>query len=233
MPPIMPDVVVAALPVANAHHCCCHHCCMSMFTAAAIITVTAAGVTVSAGVVIFTESPTLCDKRFIEAVKGCTMQLLNFGDAIAICRCSSEKIFCILGMYEALSGMMLELRSMLPVEHGELLLTEAEEILTRLGDTTKGTFNEFGNDGQNENSKKTMPNSGVLYVMNNHVLLVSYKDSLGFLLDGNSLDDRNHPEGIEQRDGNGGFGLVSPTARRLLACISYLEANLEEKKSKF
>ncbi|KAH7683153.1 exocyst complex component 7 protein [Dioscorea alata] len=182
---------------------------------------------------IFAESPTLRDECFAEAAKGCVMQLLNFGDAIAVCRRSSEKLFRILGMYEALSGVMPELRSMFPGEHGELLITEAEEILTRLGDAAKGTFNEFGNDVQNENSKKTMPNGDIhpitRYVMNYLVLLVSYKDSLDFLLDESSPDDGNHPEGIEQRDGSGDFGLMSPTARRLLACISYLEANLEEK----
>ncbi|KAJ0988868.1 hypothetical protein J5N97_007224 [Dioscorea zingiberensis] len=181
---------------------------------------------------IFTESPALCDECFAEASKGCVMQLLNFGDAVAVCRRSSEKLFRILGMYEALSGVMPNLRTMFPSEHGELLISEAEEILNRLGDAAKGTFNEFGNDVKNENSRKTMPNGDIhpitRYVMNYLVLLVSYKDSLDFLLDESSSDGGNHSEPIE-RDGSGDLGLMSPTAQRLLTCISYLEANLEEK----
>ncbi|XBH82631.1 hypothetical protein VPH35_071242 [Triticum aestivum] len=39
------------------------------------------------------------EECFTEATKGCVLQLLNFGDAIAIGKRSSEKLFRILGMY--------------------------------------------------------------------------------------------------------------------------------------
>ncbi|KAL4563909.1 hypothetical protein LXL04_027957 [Taraxacum kok-saghyz] len=49
---------------------------------------------------VFNESELIQYICFVETTKGCVMQLLNFGEAVAIGERSSEKLFRILDMYE-------------------------------------------------------------------------------------------------------------------------------------
>ncbi|KAL4580998.1 hypothetical protein LXL04_017204 [Taraxacum kok-saghyz] len=49
---------------------------------------------------VFNESELIQYICFVETTKGCVMQLLNFGEAVAIRERSSEKLFRILDMYE-------------------------------------------------------------------------------------------------------------------------------------
>ncbi|KAJ6849129.1 exocyst complex component EXO70B1 [Iris pallida] len=68
------------------------------------------------------------------------MQLLNFGDAIAIGRRSSEKLFRILDMYDVLLEVMPELKELFG---SDFIIVEADDILVRLGEAVRGTINEF------------------------------------------------------------------------------------------
>ncbi|KAJ0941575.1 putative exocyst complex component Exo70, cullin repeat-like-containing domain superfamily [Helianthus annuus] len=49
---------------------------------------------------VFSESELIEEIRFVETAKGCVMQLLNFGEAVAIGQRSSEKLFRILDMLD-------------------------------------------------------------------------------------------------------------------------------------
>nr|CAD1839063.1 unnamed protein product [Ananas comosus var. bracteatus] len=90
-------------------------------------------------------SDELKEDCFMEAAKGCVLQLLNFGDAIAIIPRSSEKLFRILGMYEALSDVAPDLDALFSGDAREFISEEVQGILARLADAVKGTINEFGN----------------------------------------------------------------------------------------
>ncbi|RWW77377.1 hypothetical protein BHE74_00014468 [Ensete ventricosum] len=95
---------------------------------------------------ILAASEELREERFAETTKGwCVMQLLNFGDAIAICQRSSEKLFLILDMYEALADVLPDLHALFAADPKDLICEEADGILNRLGDAVKGTLMEFGN----------------------------------------------------------------------------------------
>ncbi|KAJ6825730.1 exocyst complex component EXO70B1 [Iris pallida] len=170
---------------------------------------------------IFALSEELVRECFIESSKGCVMHLLNFGDAIAIGRRSSEKLFRILDMYDALSEVMPELKDLF---QSDFIVSEAEDIMVRLGEAVGGTINEFGNAVQNETSRKVLLSGEIhpltRYVMNYVKLLVEYSGSLESLLD--------------DRDFVGDDGADCGESRTSLGCrlrllISYLESNLEEK----
>ncbi|XP_062026545.1 exocyst complex component EXO70B1 [Rosa rugosa] len=161
---------------------------------------------------------------FNETTKGCIMQLLNFGEAVAIGKRSPEKLFRILDMYDVLADVYPDLEQMVS---DEFVLAEAKGVLDGLGDAARGTFAEFENAVQGEASKKPMLSGEIhpisRYVMNYVRLLVDYSETLNLLLD--TGDDEL--QGLPNDDL--GIESMSPIGRRLLLLINNLESNLGEK----
>ncbi|KAG1331473.1 Exocyst complex component EXO70B1 [Cocos nucifera] len=200
--------------------------------------------------VLLTEEKLLCDQIFAaceelkeecftETAKGCVMQLFNFGDAIAICQRSSEKLFRILDMYEALADVMPDLQALFSADSRELICGEAEGILKRLGDAVRGTLSEFENAVQRETSRKPMQAGEIhpltRYVMNYMRLLVVYIDTFDLLLDDGGMGDCADKDRSErgESDDSRYLGSMTPLGRRLLVLISYLESNVEEKSKRY
>ncbi|KAM5571678.1 exocyst complex component EXO70B1 [Rosa sericea] len=161
---------------------------------------------------------------FNETTKGCIMQLLNFGEAVAIGKRSPEKLFRILDMYDVLADVYPDLEQMVS---DEFVVAEAKGVLDGLGDAARGTFAEFENAVQGEASKKPMLSGEIhpisRYVMNYVRLLVDYSETLNLLLD--TGDDEL--QGLPNDDL--GIESMSPIGRRLLLLINNLESNLGEK----
>ncbi|KAH0450507.1 hypothetical protein IEQ34_021199 [Dendrobium chrysotoxum] len=180
---------------------------------------------------IFAISDDIKEECFTGAAKPCILQILNFGDAISICHRSSEKLFRILDMYEALGNVIPELHSLFSAEAKNLICGEAEGIRKRLGDSVRGTFMEFAKDVQKDVSRRPLPGGEIhpltRYVMNYVKLFVDYSSSLDVL-----LDDENVLGG-----GNGDdtqiSGSMTPVGRSLLMLMSYLESNLDEKSKHY
>lgn len=162
------------------------------------------------------ESELIKEVCFVETASGCVMQLLNFGDAVAIGNRSSEKLFRILDMYDALEDALPELQGLFVDESGEFLCREAKTVLDGLGEAARGTFAEFEKAVKGESSKKPTHGAEIhplaRYVMNYVKLLVDYSETLNSLLESDVDDDGQ-----------------SPLARCLLSLIGSLELNLEEK----
>lgn len=179
---------------------------------------------------VFGDSDLIREVCFAETAKGCLMQLLNFGEAVAIGRRSSEKLFRILDMYDALSGAMPDLQALFPDESGDFICTEAEGILKGLGEAACGTFAEFESAVQKETSRKPMQGGEIhpltRYVMNYVRLLVDYSDSLNLLLGDDDKDGTARQEGNDADECMDG---ISPVGCRLVSLIAMLESNLEEK----
>ncbi|XP_022852300.1 exocyst complex component EXO70B1-like [Olea europaea var. sylvestris] len=180
---------------------------------------------------IFVGSDLIKEVCFLETSKGSVMQLLNFGEAIAIGRRSSEKLFRILDMFDALAGVLPDLQSLfMDEEAGDMVCSEAKGVLDGLGEAAIGTFMEFENAVQTESSRKTLQNGEIhpltRYVMNYVKLLVDYSDTLNALLE-NAEDELRRVE-IGNID-NSEMKSMSLIGQRLLALMKSLESNLEEK----
>lgn len=176
---------------------------------------------------VFSESELIREVCFIETAKGCVMQLLNFGEAVVIARRTSEKLFRILDMYDALAEVAPELEVLFGDESGELVCMEVKGVLTGLGEAAIGTFVEFESAVKGETSKKPIQGGEIhpmcRYVMNYVKLLVDYSDSLNGILEnfeGESGHLRNDDSNSES---------MTPIAQRLLSLLTTLESNLEEK----
>uniref|UniRef100_J3LX67 Exocyst subunit Exo70 family protein n=2 Tax=Oryza brachyantha TaxID=4533 RepID=J3LX67_ORYBR len=178
-------------------------------------------------------SDELRDECFVESTKGCIMQILNFGDAVAVCTRSSEKLSRILDMYEALAEVIPELKELFFGNSGNDVICDLEGVLERLGDAVKGTLLEFGKVLQQESSRRPMMAGEIhpmtRYVMNYLRLLVIYSDTLDKLLDDDSSRDVDHDDSHRDADEEEYLESLSPLGRHLVKLISYLEANLEEK----
>lgn len=173
---------------------------------------------------IFGESDSIREVCFNETVKGCVTQLLIFAEAVAIGKRSSEKLFRILDMYDALSDVFPELQGMVS---DEFVCSEVKGVLAALGGAAKGTFAEFENAVQSEASKKPMQGGEIhpltRYVMNYVKLLVDYSQTLNHLLEDDDIDEnglRGQGENLED---------MPPVARRLLLLLTTLESNIKEK----
>ncbi|CAN8302486.1 unnamed protein product [Cochlearia groenlandica] len=170
---------------------------------------------------IFSSSDSSKEVCFNETTKSCVMQLLNFGEAVAIGRRSSEKLFRILDMYDALANVLQSLEVMVT---DCFVCNEAKGVLEALGDAARGTFVEFENNVRTETSKRPTTNGEVhpmiRYVMNYMKLIVDYAATLNLLLENDESDGLPGDDCSEE---------MSPLAKRILRLITSLEANLEEK----
>jgi exocyst complex component 7 len=175
-------------------------------------------------------SDELMDACFLESTKGCIMQILSFGGAVAVCPRSLEKVPRILDMYEALAEVIPEMKDLCIGCSGDGVISDVQAILDRLGDAVRGNLFEFGKMLQQETSRRAMTAREIhpmtRYVMNYLRLLVVYSETLDALLADDSSDhdtfrssDDQDQEHLERK---------TPFGRRLLKLISYLEANLQE-----
>lgn len=183
---------------------------------------------------VFGISEPIKEVCFAETAKGCVMQLLNFGEAVAIGRRSSEKLFRILDMYEALTAVLPDLQALFSGESGDFVCSEAKGVLGALGDAAKGTFAEFENAVRGESSRKPLQGGDIhpltRYVMNYIRLLVDYSESLNSLLESVIVDDLESD--YLQNDKLKSEGMTS-VGSRLLSLISSLELNLQDKSKSY
>lgn len=182
-------------------------------------------------------SPPLGDSVFNDIGKGAMMQLLSFGEAIAIIRRSPEKLFKVLDMYEILRDVIPELDVIFAGPGGASVRSEAEGILMRLGEAARGTFGEFENAIQRDASRTPVPGGAVhplnRYVMNYIKLLCDYTDTLKQLFGKKKEvpkllgDDPELPEYGD--DDRGGREELSPLAVQINWLMHVLQNNLETK----
>ncbi|KAL8476342.1 hypothetical protein ACS0TY_028860 [Phlomoides rotata] len=184
---------------------------------------------------IFSGSDLIKEVCFLETSKGCVIQLLNFGEAVAIGKRAVEKLFRILDMYDALVQVLPDLQALFMDEDaGDMVCDEAKGVLDALGEAAIGTFVEFESAVQGEASRKPIQNGDIhplaRYVMNYTKLLVDYKDTLNSLLENADVDS---PQSDKQNTDNSELESMSAIARRLLGLIISLESNIEEKSKMY
>ncbi|XP_062169523.1 uncharacterized protein LOC133875411 [Alnus glutinosa] len=80
---------------------------------------------------------------FNEIVKGCVMQLLSFGEAVAFGRRSPQKLLRLLDMYDVMADALHDLEAMVT---DEFVINEAVGVLWDLGEEINRTFVEFKRD---------------------------------------------------------------------------------------
>ncbi|XP_075492260.1 exocyst complex component EXO70C2-like [Primulina tabacum] len=122
------------------------------------------------------------DACFMETIKGPTVQLFNFAEAISISKRSPEKLFKTLDLHDALSDLMPDIEIVFDSQSSESIRVQAAEILSRLAEAVRGILSEFENAVLREPSKVPVPGGALhpltRYVMNYIGLISDYKTDL-------------------------------------------------------
>jgi exocyst complex component 7 len=75
---------------------------------------------------VLSASEQLREECFIESTKGCIMHILNFGDAVALCPHSPERVPQLLEMYEALAEVIPEMKDLCLGSSGESIISDVQ-----------------------------------------------------------------------------------------------------------
>ncbi|KAL5987851.1 hypothetical protein ACLOJK_035607 [Asimina triloba] len=185
---------------------------------------------------VFGVSGSVSQNCFVEASKSLILQLLSFGEAVAIRHHSPEKIFRILHMYDGFADLLPDIDALFSDEAGSCVSTEAHEVLSRLGDSVRRSINEFKNAVRTNESSTPFAGGAVhhltRYVVNYLRALIDYSDTLNVLLEGGGDDHSPSSSNVkmaDEDDSEWSSSSSSPMARCLQSVISILESNLQSK----
>ncbi|KAK1362741.1 Exocyst subunit Exo70 family protein [Heracleum sosnowskyi] len=182
--------------------------------------------------------PATDDACFMETVKGPAIQLFNFAEAISISRRSPEKLFKILDLHDALSGLLPDVDLVFSMKAMETIRVQAEEILSRLAEAARGILSEFENAVLREPSTVPVPGGTIhpltRYVMNYISLISDYKQTLIQLIVAKPATGSRYSEDVavpsmdfEELEEQ------TPLALHLIWIIVILKFNLEAKSNHY
>lgn len=173
---------------------------------------------------VFDGSESIQQTCFTEISNRCVMQLLNFADAVAIAKKSSEKFNKIFKIYGVLYNATPQIEELFNDETSKTVRLQASNVLKALGEAAMGTLSVFEKQLQGENSSnsKTKTVQGydihtfTTYVTNHVNILLDHRSALTKLFE-------------KYEDGNVDGEEMSLIGKRLLQLTSYLEKDLQEK----
>ncbi|CAL5370727.1 unnamed protein product [Camellia sinensis] len=188
---------------------------------------------------IFGDLDSISSICFAEASRASMLQLLNFGEAIAVGPHQPEKLFRVLDMYEVLADLGPDIDALYTNDIGSSVRTECQDVLRRLGDCVKATFLEFEHAVASNISTNAFAGGGIhhltRYVLNYMKTLTDYSASLNLLLKDPKIEDTvsSSPDlnPVNEEDDVSGStsNCVSPMSLHFRSLISILECNLDDK----
>ncbi|KAL5987839.1 hypothetical protein ACLOJK_035595 [Asimina triloba] len=186
---------------------------------------------------VFVVSGSVGQNCFVEASENLVLQLLSFGEAVAIRQQSPEKIFLTLCIYDGFANFLPDIDALFSEEAGSCVSTVAHEVASILGDSVRRSLNEFENAVRTNELSTPVTNGSVhsltSYVMNYLKSLTYYSNALNFLIKGGGFDhfpsSSSMNTAVEDDSETSSSSDGSPMARYFQSVISTLESNLESK----
>ncbi|KAG9129608.1 hypothetical protein Leryth_014453 [Lithospermum erythrorhizon] len=131
---------------------------------------------------VFSSSEKMIESIFVEVAKERALALFSFPELVAkYKKLSTEKMFRILDLYEAISSHWPEIEVIFGFESFSSVRSQAVNSLVKLGEAVRSMLSEFETAVQKDMSKAA-PGGGLhpvtRYVMNYLAFLADYKDSL-------------------------------------------------------
>ncbi|XP_050894608.1 exocyst complex component EXO70H1 [Lathyrus oleraceus] len=124
----------------------------------------------------------IAESCFAEITKEGAASLFGFPEMVAKCKKTSEKMFRILDLYEAISDIWPQIQSIFSFESTSNVRLQAVTSMAKLADAVKTMLTDFESSIQKESSKKKLPGGGVhpitRYVMNYIAFLADYSGVL-------------------------------------------------------
>lgn len=187
---------------------------------------------------VFSDYPSLSATLFSYLTRGLFIQLLNFAEAVAITKRSTEKLFKFLDIYETMRDNLSAMDSVFPEECGKELRAEATTARGRIGDTAICIFGDLENSIKSDTAKTAVPGGAVhpltRYTMNYlKYACDEYKDTLEQVFKEHSkierADSTSRPRDYEGGAVNNQENLSSPFSAQLMRIMELLDSILEAK----
>ncbi|XP_022740876.1 exocyst complex component EXO70B1-like [Durio zibethinus] len=189
---------------------------------------------------IFSDYPSLSDSLFSNLIRGVFIQLLNFAEAVAISKRSTEKLFKFLDIYETLRDNLLAIDSVFPEECAKELRAETTTARCRIGETAICIFCDLENSIKSDTGKTPVPGGAVhpltRYTMNYlKYACDEYKDTLEQVFKEHSkierADSTSRPRDYEgdSQNYNNDEENHSPFSGQLMRIMDLLDSILETK----
>uniref|UniRef100_A0A0D9XA39 Exocyst subunit Exo70 family protein n=1 Tax=Leersia perrieri TaxID=77586 RepID=A0A0D9XA39_9ORYZ len=165
---------------------------------------------------------TLGDVSFADVARGFVLtNLVGFADAVAMSTPATEKLYRMLGMYEALVDVEPDLTSLFSGD--EFISGEVNAVVNHLGNTIRHTITQFVNVIQSESSRRPV-NGGDIHPMTRYVLnycglLSESRATLDIVLAAGAVAAAESPTG----------GAASPSGRCMRQLLTHLLHKLDEK----
>ncbi|XWS43974.1 hypothetical protein CRYUN_Cryun15aG0005100 [Craigia yunnanensis] len=189
---------------------------------------------------IFSDYPSLSGSLFSNLTRGMFIQLLNFAEAVAISKRSTEKLFKFLDMYETLRDSLSAIESVFPEECAKELRAETTTARSRIGETAICIFCDLENSIKSDTGKTPVPGGAVhpltRYTMNYlKYACDEYKDTLEQVFKEHSkierADSTSRPRNYEgdSENYNNDEENHSPFSGQLMRIMDLLDSILETK----
>ncbi|CAN1137215.1 Exocyst complex component EXO70B1 [Linum perenne] len=196
---------------------------------------------------VFGDHSPIYQEIFGDLVSTMIDRFINFANVITSTKCSAEKLFKFLDMYETLCKLRLEIENF-PSQ------SEFQEMINQLGQSAVSMFCELENSIRGDNSRTPVPNGGIhpltRYTMNYLKYACEYKDTLEQLFlqkqntdQGSNLEDPQpqNPSAAAVDTGSGSGGganedgtpQTSPFSVQLNTVMDLLDENLEVKSHQY
>ncbi|KAF5725434.1 putative Exocyst subunit exo70 family protein C2 [Tripterygium wilfordii] len=185
--------------------------------------------------VVFTDYPSIAGSLFSNLTRGVLIQLLNFGEAIAMSKRSAEKLFKFLDIYETLRDSLPAMNGLFEEESAKELKTETTTTRCRIGEAAISIFCDLENSIKSDTGKTPVPGGTVhpltRYTMNYLKYACEYKDTLEQVFKEHSKIERADSSKRSQYDGGQDNETPErcPFSSQLMRVMDLLDANLEAK----
>ncbi|KAL5231686.1 hypothetical protein ABZP36_030462 [Zizania latifolia] len=174
---------------------------------------------------VFAADEELGHECFADVARGCVLQLLAFADAVAMSARTTEKLYRMLGMYEALTDVEAELEALFTGDAREFFSGEFSGVVAQLGNTVRHTIEEFASAIHGESSRRPVHGGEIhpmtRYVLNYCGLLAECRSTLDMVLADNSFtaDDEVPTDGASS----------TPSGRCMRDLLTRLLHKIDEK----
>uniref|UniRef100_J3MUP3 Exocyst subunit Exo70 family protein n=1 Tax=Oryza brachyantha TaxID=4533 RepID=J3MUP3_ORYBR len=178
---------------------------------------------------VFASDEELGHECFADVARGCVLQLIGFVEAVAMSPPATEKLYRMLGMYEALTDVEPELDSLFTGDARDFFSAEVSDVVAQLSNTVRHTIDQFVNVIHDESSRRAVQGGEIhpmtRYVLNYCGLLAECRATLDMVL----ADTKGNNDDSDDDEAPADGASSTPSGRCMRELLTHLLRKLDEK----
>lgn len=191
---------------------------------------------------VFSDHPSISRTLFSNLARTVVIRLLDFAEAVAMTKRSTEKLFRFLDVFETVQELIPVISDSCSNEYQNEVKSEIEAALERLGEAAVNIFSDLESSIRNDVARTPVPGGAVhpltRYVMNYLKYACEYKDTLEQIfqqhgkVDRSLVDDGAFAGAETETDSPHNLAtppITTPFSIQVITIMDLLDANLEAK----